>query len=155
ETDFDWNSDRNDLRNLTDFARRKLFKNQPLAWQTFDLMRATNGRDTDEALADVAGELLASPIAYITGHKAPRFTGQEEKILTKFVDNGGFILAEACCGDERFDKGFKALVAKLWPSSKLEYLDGDHPVWTSHFPLVEPWKRVSPLMGLKEGCKTI
>jgi hypothetical protein len=150
--DTDWNNDRNDLRNLTDFARRNLFKNQPLAWQSFDLLRIPENTPVE----DVAGELLASPIAYITGHMAPRFTGREEDILKKFVENGGFILAEACCGDPRFDKGFKALVAKLWPNSQLEYLDADHPVWTAHFnKMTEPWKRVSPLMGLKEGCKTV
>jgi hypothetical protein len=153
--DLDWNNDRNDLRHLTDFASNDLFNDLPLAWQIFDMVRAAGPAPNDDDLAEVTGDLLQSPILYITGHKNPnlRLSGTERKLLKKFVDNGGFILAEACCGKKDFDEGFKKLVKELWPENKLEPLSGQHPIWTAKYKVRpgQPYK----LMGLEMGCKTV
>ncbi len=159
--DQDWNNDRNDLRNLTQFTSKNLFKGLPLAWQTYDLMWAANARTKDAGLndqeqAEVVAEMLQSPIFYITGHASPRerFTGAEKKLLKRYVESGGFIFAEACCTSAAFDRGFKDLVAEIWGvDAELAYLDSNHAVWTSHFAVTpgEPYK----LMGLNLGCKTV
>ncbi len=160
DNDSDWNNDRNDLRHLTEFASRTMFEKKPLAWQTFDLLRAAKGQAGGGAnpddLAEVTSELLASPIAYFNGHKSPlrRFTQIEQNILKQYLENGGFLFVEACCASPQFDAGFKALAKQLWPDSKLEYLAAEHPVWTSYFKDVTPG-RVSKLMGLNQGCKTV
>jgi hypothetical protein len=158
DVDTDWNNDRNDLRHLVDFSARELFNKLPLAWQNFDIMRAANPRGdalTEEDELEATADLLASPIVYFNGHQSPlrRFTTVEKKILQRYIDNGGFILAEACCGSPAFDKGFKALVEELWPDNELVDLPGDHAVWKSHFPVRpgDPYK----LMGLSLGCKTV
>ncbi len=161
ENDLDWNNDRNDLRRLVPFISKELFKDLPLAWQTFDLMRAANSQTgggglTDEQEASITSELLQSPILYITGHKSPRLrlTAVEKKLIQRFVENGGFILAEACCGSPAFARGLKELVEdELWAGYELEKLEGTHPVWTSFFPVPpgEPYE----LQGLKMGCKTV
>jgi len=158
DVDTDWNNDRNDLRNLVDFATKELFNKLPLAWQTFDIMRAaaTKGDTfTEEDELEATSELLQSPIVYFNGHKSPlqRFTKIEKKILQRYIDNGGFLFAEACCGSPAFDDGFKRLVAELWPDSDLTELGKDHPVWRSHFP-VAPGKDYR-LWGLMQGCKTV
>jgi hypothetical protein len=158
DLDTDWNNDRNDLRNLVDFSAKELFNRLPLGWQSFDMMRAAaqsgdafTEKDEEEATA----ELLQSPIAYFNGHKSPqhRFTKIEKKILQRYIDNGGFIFAEACCGSPEFDRGFKELVNELWPDNELVELGGDHPVWKSHFPTSpgNPYK----LWGMSLGCKTV
>ena len=153
--DLDWNNDRNDLRHLTDFASNKLFNDLPLAWQIFDMVRAAGPAPNEDDLAEVTSDLLQSPILYINGHKNPRLrmSGTEKKLLKKYVDNGGFILAEACCGKRQFDEGFKELVKELWPDNKLEPLSGQHPIWTAYHPVKpgQPYK----LMGLEMGCKTV
>ena len=43
EDDTDWNNDRNDLRHLTEYLSRddKLFGKTAVAWQTYDIMRAS------------------------------------------------------------------------------------------------------------------
>jgi hypothetical protein len=159
--DLDWNNDRNDLRNLTQFVSKHLFKNLPLAWQTYDLMWAASARNGaaglgDDEATEVVAEMLQSPIFYITGHDSPRqrFTGAEKKLLKRYVESGGFIFAEACCSSAAFDQGFKGLVEDIWGiEAELTYLDSDHDVWKSFFPVTpgEPYK----LMGLNLGCKTV
>jgi hypothetical protein len=161
DVDTDWNNDRNDLRHLVDFTTKgpkALFVNLPLAWQSFDIMRAANPKGdalTEDDELEATSELLQSPIAYLNGHQSPlrRFTAIEKKILQRYVDNGGFILAEACCGSPAFDKGFKELALELWPDNELVEMPGDHPVWKSHF-LVKPGDPYK-LWHMSLGCKTV
>lgn len=161
--DRDWNNDRNDLRHLVPFCGEQLFKGVPLAWQSFDIQRPLDAIQrrrpiNDDDIADIAAELMQSPILYITGHRDPnqRFTALERKVIAKYVDSGGFIFAEACCDSGEFDKGFKDLVKDdaLWPDNDLSPLDGKHPVWSSNF-LVKPDDKTYPLYGISRGCKTI
>ncbi|MCI0738142.1 MAG: DUF4159 domain-containing protein [Gemmataceae bacterium] len=157
--DQDWNNDRNDLRHLVNFSSKELFHKLPLAWQSFDIMLAAQtkkgGQLTEEDEIEITSDLLQSPILYITGHLSPaqRFQAVEKKLLQRYIDNGGFIVAEACCGSPDFDRGFKKLVAELWPDNELAYLDADHAVWRAHFP-VSPGDPAK-LMGLSSGCKTV
>jgi hypothetical protein len=160
DLDLDWNNDRNDLKNLVAHASKEIFHRQPLAWQTVDLMMAAQppGRHnlpTEEDLAAVTAELLQSPILYITGHRSPkrRFTAIEKKLLKRYVDNGGFIVAEACCSSPTFDAGFKDLVADIWPDAEFAPLPAEHAIWTS--PAVVAPGQPYTLWGLNQGCKTI
>src|SRR5439155_4142058 len=79
---------------------------------------------------------------------------KEERILKEFVNNGGFILAEACCGKEQFDKDFRALVDRMFGEKSLQPLPKTHPVWTaSGLFAVDPDE--FPLEGVSQGCKTV
>jgi Domain of unknown function (DUF4159) len=150
----DWNRRHNDLRHLVEFASDKVFKKMPLAWQIFDVRRQTN--ITPQKLDDLTSELLQSPILYLTGHESPakRLSGVEKNLLKSYVDNGGFILAAACCGSEDFSNGFKELCEKeLWPDNELTDLDFDHPVWSMRFGDVKPGS--VRLKGIQQGCKTV
>lgn len=146
----DWNNDRNDARHLADFASRELFKRQPMGWQVFN-PRAADGRPPE----DLAAELLQSPIAYITGHWSPEFTGLEIETLRKYVDNGGFLLAEACCNRAEFDRGFRDLMAQMFPDTPLTPLPDDHPIWTASGKFAVPPNRRFKLEGIQMGCKTV
>jgi hypothetical protein len=149
----DWNNDRNDLHHLVNFASKELFKRlpRPLGWQIFDGMRPRVRNEQD--LNNLVGELLPSPIVYFNGHQAPRFTDREKEILKKYVENGGFILAEACCGQKAFDRGVRALLKELFgDDAPLTDLPAEHPVWKAHFP-VPPGS--FKLQGIQMGCKTV
>jgi hypothetical protein len=147
----DWNNDRYDARNLADYCSKALFADTPLAWQIFDAKRGLRGNTRDEVL-DLTAELLQSPIAYFNGHQAPRFSGAEESLLKEYVDQGGFILAEACCGRQEFDQGFRDLMARLFPGTPLRPLPPDHPLWRAHADVPPD---VFPLEGIDMGCKTV
>jgi hypothetical protein len=159
QNDDDWNRRRNDLRHLVDFSSETVFKKLPLAWQTFDILRgikAAEGGGVDRARLEdqVTSDLLQSPILYITGHKSPlnRIHGAERTILQRYIENGGFILATACCGASDFDKGFRDLCHELWPDSELTTLEPDHPIWDMRFS-VPPGR--FKLKGIQLGCKTV
>jgi RNA polymerase sigma factor (sigma-70 family) len=148
----DWNNDHNDAHNLVEYARRELFKRQPLDWQIFDAKRSFVKNDHD-ALMTIVRELKQSPIAYFNGHKAPAFTRAEEAALKNFVAQGGFILAESCCGKPDFDRGFRELMKRLFPDTPLQPLHGTHPIWHAHFRVKagDPFE----LEGIEQGGKTV
>lgn len=147
----DWNRKHNDMRNLTSYASKELFKRQPLGWQIFNA-REVRPNNNDEVL-NLVGELLPSPIAYLSGHNEPIFTNWEKELLKKYVDQGGFILAEACCGSQTFDIGFRKLMKEMFPDNPLVELKPEHPIWRSHPPSVDP--REFKLYGIELGCKTV
>jgi hypothetical protein len=156
----DWNNDRNDLRHLVEHASKHLFKRRPLAWQTFDMERAIAVQEgqavrlTPEDELEIVADLLQSPIAYITGHESLMagnrgFKEREKKLLREYLDQGGFILAEACCGDKRFDEGFHEFVKDVFDEDLVD-LPADHAVWTA-FAKVKPG--TFRLKGLQRGCR--
>jgi hypothetical protein len=151
----DWNNDRNDVRHLVEYASHELFKHQPLAWQSFDAKRALddNAEDNKKTLA----ELLQSPIVYFNGHGPPRFRGGEWDLLKDYVEQGGFILAEACCsrdGEKQFGGGFRENISKLgFDADALQPLPPDHPIWRAHYLITPPTGY--QLYGVQQGCKTV
>ncbi len=148
----DWNNDRNDARHLVEFSSRELFKRQPMGWQVF------NSRDVEPASVEsLVAELLQAPVAYLNGHYAPDFAreGRMKEVLKKYVENGGFILAEACCSRPEFDGGFRELMKELFPDTPLTKLGDDHAVWTASGKFAIPPNRRPPLEGIQMGCKTV
>jgi hypothetical protein len=149
-----WNNKRSDVRHLVEFVSRELFKGEPLAWQVFDV-RAMDAA-TEGSRRQLAAQLLQTPIVWFNGHDmAPR--DKEAEILKEYVANGGFLLAENCCGKDRhpgFDRDFRNLIKQILPDAELKPLEPEHPVWTASGKFaVSP--RDFPLWGVKQGCKTI
>jgi hypothetical protein len=148
----DWNNKRGDVRHLVEFASRELFKKQPLAWQVFDVRHGGRGAARDEE-SKWAAELLQSPIVYFNGHDfAPR--DREERVLQQYLENGGFVFAEACCGSRSFDADFRQLMKRLFPDNPLKPLPPEHPVWSASGRFVSNPDDF-PLEGVQYGCKTV
>lgn len=146
----DWNNDRNDARNLVEYAGKEVFRKLPMAWQIFDTRRIE--ASTNEAVSGLVGDLLQSPLVYFNGHKEPWLTGVQKKLLQQYVEQGGFILAEACCGRPEFDQGFRKLMTELFPDNPLKKLGPEHPIWRAHA-VVPPGS--FELEGIDYGCKTV
>ena len=136
----DWNNDVDDVRNLVGAVSRDW--NHLLTWQV-----------VDPNVAKVE-DMLQAPIAFFNGHEAPILTEQGEQNLRSFVDQGGFIFAEACCGKAEFDRGFRALMKRVFPDPEynLHALAADHAVWRAKWPL-NPDDH--PLLGIEHGCRTV
>lgn len=152
--DMGWNNKRSDVKNLVEFTSRELFKGEPLAWQVFDVRNAD--APTEGSRRQLAAQLLQTPLVYFNGHHtAPR--DKEAEILKEYLANGGFVLAENCCGRDRFpgfDADFRKLVKQILPDAELKPLEADHPVWLASGKYASS-PRDFPLEGVKQGCKTI
>ena len=116
-----------------------------LNWQTV--------RSKDASVDD----LLESPVLFISGREPFSLDRQQKENLRKYVDNGGFIFAEACegegCGSAAgFDRSFRELMAEIFPESDLDVLAPDHQLWSAYFPITPSEER--PLLGLQACCRT-
>ncbi len=101
-------------------------------------------------------DLLETPVLFMSGNGAIVMDDQQKANLKKYIENGGFVFAEACqgdgCGQAEFDRSFRQLMAELFPDNELEALPPNHPVWTARYKLDRPDQR--PLLGLQACCKT-
>ncbi|HEX3447464.1 MAG TPA: DUF4159 domain-containing protein [Isosphaeraceae bacterium] len=136
----DWNNDPDDVRNMVGIVSRDW--KSLLTWQVVEPGIAT------------VSELLQAPIVYFNGHHAPQFSQLARRNLREYVEQGGFIFAEACCGKPEFDQGFKQLMKEIFPEEeyKLRPLSEDHPVWRARHMLAPD---LHPLWGIEHGCRTV
>ncbi|MGP0069737.1 MAG: DUF4159 domain-containing protein [Isosphaeraceae bacterium] len=113
----DWDNDPDDVRNLVDAVSRD-WKSR-MSWQVADSATA------------IVSDLLRAPILFINGHRSPELAESERIKLREYVEQGGVIFAEACCGKGAFDRGFRALIKEIFPAkeSELRRLPGSHPLW--------------------------
>jgi len=155
----DWNRKHNDCRNMVEFASREIFDGTPLSWQVYDPRLLGLSEDKTKIPGEV-GLLLQSPVVYLNGHGAMPFVNRgkellsgEEELLKKYVEEGGFLLAEACCGDKDFAASFEELLARIFPGSTLRKMPPEHSIWTM-FPGVSP-ADFPDLMYVDRGCRTV
>lgn len=144
----DWNHHRGDVANLTLYAEKKW--KRELTWQTIDV----GGAKTRKDLADLRATLPDIPVLYISGQLAPEFSDEQTQILREYVDRGGFLFFESCCGGKDFEEGVHALVARMFPepSRRLRLLPAEHLIWNAEEPV--PPQFVRPLYGVDVGCRT-
>jgi len=70
------------------------------------------------------------PILYMTGHYTFTLTAEEKAALKGYLERGGVLWAEACCGRAAFDKALRDLVKEVLPESPLAELAADHPLYS-------------------------
>jgi len=68
-------------------------------------------------------------ILYITGHDAFHLSDAERAALKAYLERGGFVWAEACCGRPAFDKTLRELVKGMFPDVALKELPPDHAIF--------------------------
>ncbi|MBY0459862.1 MAG: DUF4159 domain-containing protein, partial [Gemmataceae bacterium] len=154
-----WNRKHSDCRNMVEFAQREIFDGAPLSWQVYDMR--LQDLSTQAKVDSEVGLLLQSPVVYLNGHGPMPFVTRPtdtdfsipEQILKRYVEEGGFLFAEACCGDKDFASSFERLTARLFPGSQLKKLPPEHAIWQM-FPGVSP-ADFPDLMYLDRGCRTV
>ena len=102
-------------------------------------------------------ELLQAPVLFISGRDNLSFDEQQKQRLKEYVENGGFVFAEACQGDGcgenvEFDREFRQLMLELFPNSSLQPLPESHPIWTAQTKLLPNPQR--PLLAMQTSCRT-
>jgi hypothetical protein len=149
----DWDRHRRAVQNLV--SRVEPVWKRDLSWQSIDFRVRAGGSNV------TAADLLEAPVLFLSGSQALDFTADQKRVLKEYVENGGFIFAEACdgqgCDGKAFDTSFRQLMRDLFPESQLRKLSPDHAVWYAE-------KRVDPahlpkdadfwLWGLDACCRT-
>ena len=95
----DWNNTPYDVKHLIEYIQDHY--QLPIQWRIVSL----------EAPKHI---LHRTPILHISGHKALDFNDEEKAKLKTYTDEGGTILAQACCSQKAFDVSFRALVKEVW-----------------------------------------
>ncbi len=143
--DEDWNQHRHDVNNLARFVESRWKKD--LTWQVVDLRLAS------------VEDLLQAPVLFLCGSASP-LPGDpaiREEVVEKlrdYLDRGGFLFAEAYCGEGGFDKGFRDLMSRVFPEPeyRLRMLEPEHPIWHAE-EIISP-EQLRPLLGIDFGCRT-
>lgn len=60
------------------------------------------------------------PLLYLTGHENFQLSPQDTAALRSYLENGGSLFAEACCGRKGFDAAFRKTIQTVLPGKKLE-----------------------------------
>jgi hypothetical protein len=71
----------------------------------------------DLRLTDPA--IFNAPVIYMTGHEDFVLSNEEKAGLRKYLENGGMLFAEACCGRKGFDNSFRAVMRQVLPDKSL------------------------------------
>ncbi len=73
------------------------------------------------------------PLWYMTGHREFTWSAEEVGRVQRFLNAGGILFADACCGRFSFDSAFRREMAKVFPEKRLERLPLDHPLFSCHY----------------------
>ncbi|MBI4602663.1 MAG: DUF4159 domain-containing protein [Planctomycetes bacterium] len=145
----DWNSDPADLDQLVERSNAKLG-----IWYGDATLR----------LKGFSGEPAETPILYANGHRPFQLEAEEKAVLKAYLERGGFLWAQACCGRPEFTQGFLALMAELFPRHPVTRLPLDHPLFlclhkiekVKYSPAAEEERPdgLPCLYGVDLGCRT-
>ncbi len=144
-----WNVHPNDVNNMTVYieSQWKRDLNVDLTWQSVDLRPAK------------VADLLQAPVLHISGSRSPLMNTEAETAeialkLREYLDQGGFIFAEAQPNDVAFDKGFRDLMERVFPEPgyELALLESTHPIWRAEVTVDVDQQR--PIEGINFGCRT-
>jgi hypothetical protein len=140
-----WNGHPNDINNLTLFVESQPLWPNELTWQIINLRHAT------------VDHLLQSPVISFSAKDwtiPPNEMPALAQKLREYLDQGGFIIAEAQPGGISFDNAFRALMQKVFPEPgyELKLLEKAHPIWTAE-KTIDP-EHIRPLEGIDYGCRT-
>ncbi|WP_437224446.1 DUF4159 domain-containing protein [Planctomicrobium sp. SH661] len=70
-------------------------------------------------LAATDPTLFDYPLLYVHGRKNFQLSPEEMADLKTYLENGGFLFADACCGSDQFDRSFRTIIEQMF-GRKLE-----------------------------------
>ena len=103
------------------------------------------------------------PILYLSGHQGFQWTDEYRKEIRWFLQDGGYLIGDPCCGSKAFTDSFVKEISTIFPNRQLKRLESDHPVFSCFYQIKkiqykEGRKKVrvaAPyLLGVSIGCRT-
>ncbi len=103
------------------------------------------------------------PILYLTGHEGYDLDDETRKKLRWYLQDGGTLLCDACCGSDDFLKAWVSEMSKIFPHKKTRRLPDDHPIYNCFHKIADvgyriegkkPFRDKPTLLGVEIGCRT-
>lgn len=85
-------------------------------------------KSTDLEFSDP--NIFQYPIVYMHGRNKFSMKEADRQQLRKYLERGGVLFADSCCGAKPFDKSFREFVASLYRDKKLERIPVDHELFS-------------------------
>lgn len=76
-------------------------------------------------------ELRRFPIAYMHGRYGFILQPQEQTALRDYLSRGAVLIADSCCGSQRFDRSFRDLMQQMYPDNPLKQIPLDHEMFST------------------------
>lgn len=137
-----WNHHRQDAAHLVHEAEEAW--QLPMTWQVVDAEQASRE------------DLQQSPVLYISGTQIEALVPHAKK-LREYIDRGGFLFAESCCGDDsQSHQRFGQLVDAMFPEPEygLRQIRPEHPIWRMEKNVRGASPYVGTLWAVEYGCRT-
>ncbi len=80
-------------------------------------------------------KLVNFPFLYMTGHEGFVFSDSERTAIKKYLEGGGFLLINNCCGKDRFDHAVRREMSKILPETSLSRISVGSPLFQAPFPV--------------------
>ena len=78
-------------------------------------------------------KLFDYPIVFMHGRRTFHWTPRERQALRRFLEQGGYLFADAICASEPFANSFRREMRVLFPQQRLRRISVDHPLLTAEF----------------------
>jgi hypothetical protein len=145
DPDPDWNRHGHDIAHLVEHVESRWKKDYPagLSWHVLDTPAAAHE------------DLMQAPVLWLSGKDLFDLGPDAGRRLRAYLDEGGFIFAEACCPhSQEFDRRFRQLIGEIFPEPeyRLNVLPPEHPAWNAEEIVAPELHR--PLLGIDYGCRT-
>ena len=143
----DWTTDPADIGNL-------------LRWVNVQL--GVRYKPQQVKLDDFSFNPAEIPVLYLTGHEGFAFSDDYRRKIRWFLQDGGSLIGDACCGAEEFAESFIKEMRAIFPDRPLEPLQGDHPIYNCFYHVenvtycegTTPKNTKSPyVLGISLGCR--
>ena len=94
--------------------------------ETVGLSASTKTRDL--ALSDQ--NIFRYPVLYMHGRNRFVIPVAERAQLQLYLERGGVLVADSCCGAKPFDRSFREFIEDLYPGKKLERIPVTHEIFS-------------------------
>jgi hypothetical protein len=144
----DWMTDPADINTLLVWTNEKL---------------GINYRSTEADFGHFSFDPRELPALLFAGHNSFSLSEEVRKKLARYVQDGGTILADACCGWKDFAEAFRREIAQIFPGRPLRKMLPEEPVFSSYYKMgAFTYKRADGstfveepcLEGIDFGCRT-
>jgi hypothetical protein len=143
----DWKTDPGDIDTLLEWVNSQL---------------GINYGSIETDLSQFSYDPSDVPVLYVTGHNALSIDTAVAGKLRAYLQDGGFLVADACCGSQEFRDAFEKSMKAVFPDRPLRVLPPEHPLFSAfqdatkvtylHLPGAAT---TEPLVkGIDIGCRT-